>query len=71
MNESASGEGNFIGYEYRDVTTDRSMVSMYADGYQNFGWILDDTSIPQVGMNNITLKFKRDRKIRNKAELTD
>ncbi|NYB72831.1 hypothetical protein HZF24_01605 [Sedimentibacter hydroxybenzoicus DSM 7310] len=70
MNESASGEGNFIGYEYRDVTVDRSMVSMYADGYQNFGWILDGTLTPQTGLNNITLKFKRDRKIRNKAELT-
>lgn len=46
------------------------MESMYADGYQNFGWILESTSKPQAGVNTITMKFKRDRKIRNKAELT-
>ena len=61
---------NFVGYEYRDVTVSRDMESMYADSYHNFGWMLDSTSTPTVGLNVITMKFKRDRKIRNKAELT-
>ena len=67
-------KGDFIGYEYRDVTINRSMESMYVDGYQNFGWELDGTvgltgGLP-VGFGSVTLRFKRDRKIRNKAELT-
>lgn len=70
MNEAVSGRSNFVGFEYRNITIDRNMETMYADGYQNFGWVLDSTSKPQVGLNSITLKFKRDRKIRNKAELT-
>lgn len=70
MNELISGGSSFVGFEYRSITADRNMELMYIDGYQNFGWVLDDTSAPQAGLNSITLKFKRDRKIRNKAELT-
>ena len=39
-------KNNFIGYEYQDVTVKRSMASMYADSYQNFGWELDGTAEP-------------------------
>ena len=70
MYETFQNGGGFVGYDYRDITVPRDMESMYADGYQNFGWILDTTSTPFTGLNNITLKFKRDRKIRNKMELT-
>lgn len=68
MNEITKNE-SFIGYEYKEVTVNRSMESAYADGYANFGWTLEDTSTPMQGVGSITMKFKRDRKIRNKAEL--
>jgi len=62
---------NFIGYEYKDVTTSRELEGIYADSYPSFGWTLDGAvPIPIIGISTITLKFKRDRKIRNKAELT-
>ena len=62
---------NFIGYEYKDVITSRELEGIYADSYPSFGWSLDGAvPIPIIGMSTITLKFKRDRKIRNKAELT-
>ena len=70
MNDTEKKENSFIGYEYREITVDIDMEAMYADGYENFGWKLDGTSNPQIGINTITMKFKRDRKIRNKAELT-
>ena len=69
MAEITKNEDHFIGYEYKDVTVNRSMESVYADGYANFGWTLEDTSTPVQGVGSITMKFKRDRKIRNKAEL--
>jgi len=61
---------NFVGYEYRDITVDKEKESLYADGFQNFGWILDKIAVPPIGLGLVTLKFKRDRKIRNKMELT-
>lgn len=70
MSEITKNENNFIGYEYKDITVSRSMESVYADGYANFGWELDSTTPSMHGISFVTLKFKRDRKIRNKAELT-
>lgn len=60
---------NFIGYEYKEVTIKPNMESVYVDGYTNFGWILEATGTP-VQPGKIMLRLKRDRKIRNKAELT-
>jgi len=61
---------DFVGYEYKEITTPRNMESIYADGYQNFGWELDGKPGVVTGINSSSLKFKRDRKILNKAELT-
>ncbi|WP_307397072.1 hypothetical protein [Paenibacillus anaericanus] len=63
-------EANFIGYEYKDVTVKRKMESVYIDGYTHFGWALEGTSTSVLNVGSVTLKLKRDRKIRNKAELT-
>ena len=40
---------SFIGYEYKSLTVNRRMESVYADGYQNFGWKLEDVSAPPDG----------------------
>ncbi len=69
MSEITKNENNFVGYEYKDVTVKRSMEPVYADGYTNFGWALEGTSTPIQSVGSVTMKFKRDRKIRNKAEL--
>ena len=67
---SEAVNANFVGYEYRDITVDRDLEALYADSYRSFGWILENASPLALGLGNITMKFKRDRKIRNKAELT-
>lgn len=61
---------DYIGYEYKDVTVKRDLQPIYMDSYSNFGWTLEDTTTPEHRVGSITIKFKRDRKIRNKAELT-
>ena len=63
-------ENNFVGYEYKELTAKRAMESVYVDGYKNFGWTMEDTTAAEANLNTVTLKFKRDRKICNKAELT-
>jgi hypothetical protein len=70
MNEITRNSENFVGYEYREVTSSREMEGVYADGYPSFGWVLDSVIPSPIGFSTVSLKFKRDRKIRNKAELS-
>lgn len=69
MNERKQSK-DFIGYEYKEMTVDRNMESLYVDCYQNFGWQLEEKAGVTTGINSSTLKLKRDRKILNKMELT-
>jgi hypothetical protein len=62
--------GGFIGYEYKSVVARYEMGSIWVDGMENFGWRLESGSDPRARLGSSVLKFKRDRKIRNKAELT-
>lgn len=61
---------SFVGYEYKDITIKGSMASIYTDSYANFGWELEKSSIPPRGSSYITLKLKRNRQLRNKAEIS-
>lgn len=61
---------NFTGYEYRDVTVKKIMQPVYVDSFASFGWIAEGISEAVGKMDSVVMKFKRDRKIRNKAELT-
>lgn len=70
MSEFTKNEKNFIGYEYKEQTVKRSMESIYTDSYPSFGWELEGSSIPPQGSAYVSLKFKRNRKLRNKAEIT-
>jgi hypothetical protein len=70
MSEITRNAENFVGYEYKEVVTVSAMEGVYADGYPNFGWTLDGVVPSALGLSAVNLKFKRDRKIRNKAELS-
>lgn len=71
MEENQKGSNNFIGYEYRDITVAHGMEALWNDSMANFGWVLEEsTASLTLGNNMVNLKYKRDRKIRNKAELT-
>jgi hypothetical protein len=70
MSEYTKNAKGFIGYEYKSITVSRSMEQIYTDGYQSFGWTLEGTSLSLQRIGSVILKFKRDRKINNKAELT-
>lgn len=73
-NNNAKGEfvmkeNNFIGYEYKEITVRRETETLFTDSYGNFGWKLDGVN-PSLSLTSVNLKFKRDRKIPNKVELT-
>lgn len=67
---------NYVGYEYKEIMADDSMVSLLLDGYENFGWEVND-SVPESNAGGrpgtrqkVVIRLRRDRKILNKAELT-
>ncbi|MGN0386061.1 MAG: hypothetical protein ACI4EX_09260 [Lachnospiraceae bacterium] len=63
-------KNNFTGYEYRDITVKKTMQSVYADSFGSFGWIAEGIGEATGKVDSVVMKFKRNRKIRNKAELT-
>lgn len=74
MEESRKNNG-FVGYEYKEIKAGGQMASLLLDGYENFGWEINET-LPAGGVRGvpgggeILIRLKRDRKILNKAELT-
>lgn len=66
----------FTAYEYKEIITEASRVSMLIDGYENFGWELDekilysDSSRQRRMEKKQVIRLKRNRKIMNKTELT-
>lgn len=75
---------DFIAYEYLSINIPSDKEPLYLDIYENFGWILinnlsssglvdkEDYYINNSNVNGkklINLKFKRDRKIPNKAKI--
>lgn len=76
MTDTVNKTKNFVGYEYKEIMAEDNMVSLLLDGYENFGWELND-SLPENVMrgkagsvSKTVIRLKRDRKIVNKAELT-
>ena len=63
-------EINFIGYEYKDFTVKRNIAALYSDSIENFGWEPESTTEVRGKTDSISMKFRRNRKIRNKSELT-
>lgn len=60
----------FIGYEYKELTVSVELASLYLDCYESFGWNQDENFPTKTGVQTVTLRLKRDRKIVNKVELT-
>lgn len=67
---------DYVGYEYKEVTAEDSMVSLLLDGYENFGWEINE-SLPMGSVKDragivskTVIRLRRNRRIMNKAELT-
>lgn len=75
MSGAERGQRNFVGYEYKEVAAENNRLSFLLDGYENFGWELDERLMesgkehPNPAAKTL-LRLKRDRKIINRAELT-
>lgn len=70
MTEITKNARDFVGYEYRELTAPSEKFSLYLDGYENFGWEMDNSTPQRKQSGTLTATLKRDRRIVNKAELT-
>lgn len=76
MDETGKQQKNFVGYEYKEVAADSTMTSFLLDGYENFGWEMDEKLMGYSEMGRASypkkavIRLKRKRKIINKVELT-
>lgn len=62
-------EYRFDSFDYKRVTVEEDFLSQYMDGYEKFGWNLDENRQPERSMGKVTLYMKRSRHIINKVEL--
>lgn len=76
MEDTGRQRKNFVGYEYKEIIAESGRVSFLLDGYECFGWKLDESLAENRGSKNPSypkkeiLHLKRNRKIINKMELT-
>ncbi|MCX4269358.1 MAG: hypothetical protein OSJ62_11965 [Lachnospiraceae bacterium] len=63
-----TGKG-FVGYEYRDILCKKSIRTLYEDCIISFGWQQTGEESVVGKPDSVNLKYKRNRKIGNKAEL--
>lgn len=80
MDDTGKQQRNFVGYEYKQIIAEDSRASFLLDGYESFGWEIDEnvpgSSIPSPipahasTQKKVVLHLKRNRKIINKMELT-
>lgn len=68
--------GAYTAYEYLTVHADRDLEPLYSDTYRNFGWIVEATISSVLGggtanPNTVTIKLKRDRRIRNRPLINE
>lgn len=68
MEDTGRQRKNFVGYEYKEIIAESSRISFLLDGYECFGWELDENN-PSYPKKEV-LHLKRNRKIINKMELT-
>lgn len=62
-------EKRFVGYEYRDILCKKSIRTLYEDCIISFGWQQTGEEPIAGKPDSVNLKYKRNRKIGNKAEL--
>lgn len=76
MDDAGKKQKNYVGYEYKEIAADSGMVSLLLDGYENFGWEVNESLPESSGRarpgseRRTVIRLKRDRKIINKTELT-
>lgn len=68
MNETKMNGNSIVMNEYLEVNVKQSLVQLCSDCYHALGWTVMNT---RTGIDSVTLKLQRDRKIKNRVALCD
>lgn len=64
--------GDYVAYEYSTVQVDRNRESLYRDMYRSCGWVVEGTTVAiRPNITTLTLKLKRDRRLRSRPLLNE
>ena len=69
MRELREDSAPYVGYDYKEIPANADKTPLYLDGYESFGWVLEERPGTQPLKNKGKLVLRRDRKIVNKMEL--
>ena len=58
-----------VNYEYKEVTVEKNLEHVCSDGYMSLGYTLENEKTAWNDWKKVKMRFKRDRNIRNRAEL--
>ena len=70
MTEIIKGGKDYVGYEYKTLSTNEETISMMLDCYESFGFKIDERATRKTASGNLTVTLKRNRNLINKAEIT-
>lgn len=75
MDDKENRQKRFVDYEYKEVVSESGKIPLRMDGYECFGWELNEQLSTNTGNaagagKKVTLYLKRNRCIVNKMELT-
>lgn len=69
MNSHETG-ADYTACEYKRITVKSDMLPLWLDGYESFGWQLDQRFAPPQEAETVTVHLRRDRRLVNRMELT-
>lgn len=58
MSEKEKEQKNFIGYEYKEMIAEGSRASLLLDGYESFGWEIDE-NLTESGESRTVCRSKQ------------
>lgn len=70
MNDTQRAAGSFVAYETREIAVNRQYAALYTGGFRDLGWEPDGAQSLSEADPFIRLRFRRDRRIINRMELT-
>lgn len=61
----------YVAYDYLNVRAERELEPLYKDTYRSFGWTIEGYGASSPGTGTLTLKLKRDRRIKSRPLVTE
>lgn len=70
MEQTGNTGRDYVGWEYKEIRLGHADIAAYLDGYESFGWELDEERSIIREDGECIIQLKRDRRLLNRQELT-